>query len=201
MSTPEMRATCSSFSRTPDPLPSTLALLVARVLADDDDLPVPADHFALFTHRLDARSNLHVLVLVSYCSLDTAPAPAVRCRLRCPGLLVAVGDPPPSQVVGGDLHLHLVPGEDADAVHPHLSGAVGQHFVAILELHPEHGVGQRLNDHSLEHDGIFLRLGQVNLLDILLISYHVGPVVDVVRDQQNICLLYTSPSPRDRTRS
>src|ERR1700722_9894177 len=46
---------------------------MARVLADDDDPPVPADHFALLTHRLDAGSNLHVLVLlwyssVSYCS-------------------------------------------------------------------------------------------------------------------------------------
>src|SRR5664279_6427640 len=82
MSTPEMRATCSSFSRTPDPLPSTLALLVARVLADDDDLPVPADHFALFTHRLDARSNLHVLVLVSYCSHCTHHCATRHCATR-----------------------------------------------------------------------------------------------------------------------
>src|SRR5664280_1746525 len=124
-------------------------------------------HTALITVQLDTAQ------------LDTAPAPAARDRLRCPGLLVAVGDPPPGQVVGGDLHLHLVPGEDADAVHPHLSGAVGQHFVTILELHSEHGVGQRLNHHSLEHDGIFLGLGQVNLLDILSFSYHVDPEVDV----------------------
>ena len=39
---------------------SALALLVARVFADDDDPPVPADHLALLTHRLDAGSNLHV---------------------------------------------------------------------------------------------------------------------------------------------
>src|SRR5664280_2778975 len=129
--------------------------------------------------------------------LDTAPAPAVRRRLRCPGLLVTVGDPPPSQVVGGDLHLHLVPGKDADA--PHLSGAVGQHFVAILELHPEHGVGQRLNDHSLEHDGIFLRLGQVNLLDILLFSYHVGPVVDVRHD--HVVVAVSAPHSEAHRRS
>ena len=45
---------------------SALPLLVAGVVADDDDTPVPADHFALLTHRLDAGSNLHVVVLVSY---------------------------------------------------------------------------------------------------------------------------------------
>ena len=43
---------------------------MARVLADHDDPPVPADHFALLTHRLDARSNLHVLVLLCYGSVS-----------------------------------------------------------------------------------------------------------------------------------
>jgi len=59
-----MRATCASFSLTPGPVASTLALLVARVFADDEDPPVATDHFALLTHRLDARSDLHVLFLV-----------------------------------------------------------------------------------------------------------------------------------------
>jgi hypothetical protein len=41
---------------------------------------------------------------------------------------------------------------------------VGQHVVAVLELHAEHGVRERLDDRPLQHDGIFLGLGQVNLL-------------------------------------
>src|ERR1700677_2829184 len=50
-------------------------------------------------------------------------------------LLVPVGDPAQSQVVGGDLHLHAVTGEYPVPVHPHLAGAVGQHFVAVFQLH------------------------------------------------------------------
>ena len=84
--------------------------------------------------------------------------------------LVAVGDPTPGQVVGGDLHLHLVPGEDPDTVHPHLSRAVSQHLVPVLELHSEHGIRQRLYDRPFQHDGIFFGLGQVNLLDSLSLS-------------------------------
>jgi hypothetical protein len=36
-----------------------LALLVARVLTDDLDATVPADHAALLAHGFDARSDLH----------------------------------------------------------------------------------------------------------------------------------------------
>jgi hypothetical protein len=36
-----------------------LALLVARVLADDLHTPMAADHLALLTDLLDARSDLH----------------------------------------------------------------------------------------------------------------------------------------------
>src|SRR3982750_2864262 len=39
---------------------SALALLVARVRANDQQLPVPADQLAVFTDPLDARTNLHV---------------------------------------------------------------------------------------------------------------------------------------------
>jgi hypothetical protein len=55
----------SFFFSDPGPRALALPLLVAGVLADDDDPPVTADHFALLTHRLDAGSNLHVSVLVS----------------------------------------------------------------------------------------------------------------------------------------
>src|SRR3546814_12748385 len=38
---------------------SALALLVARVLADDHDSAVATDHLALVTHLADARLDLH----------------------------------------------------------------------------------------------------------------------------------------------
>ena len=108
---------------------SALALLVARVGADDPDPPVPADHLALLTHRLHTRSNLHVcsfsslLGFVSVLSLLFSSEAAVVARGRAlnSASLVPVGDPAPRQVVGRDLHLHSVAGEDPDPVHPHLS--------------------------------------------------------------------------------
>jgi hypothetical protein len=35
--------------------------------------------------------------------------------------------------------------------------------VAVLQLDAEHGVGQRLHDRALHHDGVFFRLWQVLL--------------------------------------
>src|ERR1039458_6204363 len=84
-----------------------------------------------------------------------------RCR-ACS--LVPVGDPPPAQVIRRDLPLHLVAGQDPDPVHPHPPGAVRQHLVPVLELNPEHGVGQRLHHRPVQHDGVFLGLWQVSLL-------------------------------------
>src|SRR5881392_2793426 len=57
-----------------------------------------------------------------------------------PGLLVAVGDAAPGQVVGADLDLNLVTGQDPDAVHAHLPRVVSQDLVAIGQLDLEHGV-------------------------------------------------------------
>jgi len=54
MSTPEIRAMVTFLA---------LSLLVARVLADDLDSPVTADHLALLTDLLDAGSNLHGCLL------------------------------------------------------------------------------------------------------------------------------------------
>jgi len=45
-------------------------------------------------------------------------------------------------------------------VHAHLSGDVGEDLVPVLELDPEHGVRERLDDRPLEDDGIFLGLRQ-----------------------------------------
>src|SRR5436190_2744443 len=90
----------------------------------------------------------------------TFNGPSLLCSL-----LVAIGDPTSLEVVRGDLDLDPVAGEDADPVHTHLSGAVGQHLMAVLQLHFEHGVGERLYDNALQHDRIFLWLVQQDLLN------------------------------------
>src|SRR4051794_32121602 len=79
---------------------------------------------------------------------------ATRAVDSCPGrrdlfwLLVAVRDPPTLEVVGRDLDLDAVTREDADPVHSHLSGAVGQHLVPVLELHFERRIGEGFLDDS-----------------------------------------------------
>src|SRR5262245_48461976 len=133
MSTPAIRA----MNELPLPLLLTLALLVARVLADDAHRAVAADHLALLTHLLDRRTDLHVILW----------------------LLVAVGHATPAEVVRSELDLHLVAGEDPDVVHPHLPGDVREDLVAVFELDTEHGVGERLDDRPLDEDRVVLGLG------------------------------------------
>src|ERR671934_135070 len=63
-------------------------------------------------------------------------------------------DPTTLQVVWRQLHEDLVPGHDPNEIHPHLPGDVGQHVVAVLELDPEHRVGESLADHALHLDDV-----------------------------------------------
>ena len=83
-----------------------------------------------------------------------------RTFIRGSRSLVSIGDPTSGEVVRGELHLHAVPRQDADVVHAHLPGDVRQHLVAVLEFHPEHGVGQRFDDRPLDQDRVVLGLGQ-----------------------------------------
>src|SRR5260370_8976844 len=69
--------------------------------------------------------------------------------------LEPVRDAPARQVVGRELHLHTVARQDPDEVHPHLAAHVREHFVAVLQLHPEHPVRQRLHHSPLDLDRIF----------------------------------------------
>jgi hypothetical protein len=67
-----------------------------------------------------------------------------------------VDDPAAVEVVGRDLDAHAVAREDADAVAAHLAGHVAQDLVAVVELHPEHRVRERLDHLPLELDLFFL---------------------------------------------
>src|ERR687898_583088 len=63
----------------------------------------------------------------------------------CGGLLVAVDDPTPGEVVRRELHHDPVLGEDPDVVLAHLAADVGEYLVAVAQLDAEHGIGQGLH--------------------------------------------------------
>jgi hypothetical protein len=54
------------------------------------------------------------------------------------------------------LHDHLVTGQDADVVHPHLPADVGEDVVSVLQLHAELRVREGLRHGALHLDGLFL---------------------------------------------
>src|SRR5690606_16545564 len=72
---------------------------------------------------------------------------------------LAVRDAPARQVIGRQFHRHPVAGQDADEVHAHLARNMAEHLVAVVQLHPEHGVGQRLDDSALHLDHIVFAHG------------------------------------------
>src|SRR6476619_712059 len=74
----------------------------------------------------------------------------IRRMTRCPSLFEAIGNPTLGQIIRGQLDEHLVAGQHANPVLAHLAGGVAEDFVAVLELHAEHGVGQQL-DHLPAH--------------------------------------------------
>lgn len=124
---------------------SALPLLVTGVSADDHDTTVATNHLAVVAHRFDAWSYFHGFSLLAV-------------------LFVSVRDATPSEVVWGEFHLHLVAGENANVVHPHLSGDVRQDCMAVFEFDLEHCVRQRFEDRAFQHDRIFLGLWQGLLL-------------------------------------
>ena len=96
---------------------------MARVGTDPPNASVAANDFALLTHSLNARSNLHSFFLLQS--------------------LVAVCDSTTLKVVRGQFHLDAISRKDPDVVHSHLAGDMGQNRMTILELDPKHRVGQR----------------------------------------------------------
>src|SRR6185503_18261494 len=72
------------------------------------------------------------------------------------GLPVAVDHACAVEVVRRQLDADAIARQDADAVAAHLAGDVAEDHVVVVELHPEHGVGERLDDLTLELDLLFL---------------------------------------------
>jgi hypothetical protein len=119
---------------------------VTRLLADHADVTGPSNDLALLTHWLDAGANFHV---VSFSN----------CLER--ELFVAVGDAAASHVVGRNLNLDLVAGQNTDAVHAHFPRTVSENGVPVLQFDTEHRVGKWLDDGTLYGERVFLWLTQV----------------------------------------
>ena len=81
------------------------------------------------------------------------------CRTRPQALLVAVGDASAREVVRGDLHDDLVSRQDADVIHPQLSGNVRQNFVPVCAA---------VTDSTEFHDAPVKLKGKIqNIIEIL----------------------------------
>src|SRR6266852_6272709 len=93
--------------------------------------------------RRMTRHLLQILLTLGLTFIVDSSAPGVRGVVppdrHCGSSLslVAVHDPPTAKVVWAQLDDYPVIGQDANVVHPHLAADVGEHFVPILELHPE----------------------------------------------------------------
>src|SRR4029450_11881701 len=71
-------------------------------------------------------------------------------------LLHPKGDSAAGEVVGRELHLHAITGEDADVVLAHLPGDASEDVGSVVELSPEHRAGERLDDFAFDLDLLFL---------------------------------------------
>src|SRR5579872_5513700 len=74
-----------------------------------------------------------------------------------PRLLEAEGDPALGQVVRRHLDIDPIAGEDTDAVLAHLARRMREDDVVVVELDPEHRVGQELGHRSGELNQLFFR--------------------------------------------
>src|SRR3954462_9807263 len=73
-----------------------------------------------------------------------------------------VDDPRAVEVIRRHLDPHPIPRQDPDAEPSHLARHMSEDDVAVVELHPEHGVRERLDDLAFELD--FLFLGQLQMI-------------------------------------
>src|SRR6185503_5374824 len=95
-----------------------LPLLVLRLGADHEDRALSPDDLALVAALLYGRPDFHSLVPHS------------------------TRDATPFEVIMAQLDQHLVPRDDTNEVHPHLSRDVREDRMSVLEFHLEHGVGE-----------------------------------------------------------
>jgi len=140
-----------------------------------------ADHLAFLTDGFHAWSYFHRSRLNPCFRYTGATSPRradaqMAAALMCNELLVSIGDAASGEVVGSELHLNPITGQDADVVHTHLPGNMGQHLVPVLEFDAEHGVRQRLGHSPFQDDRVFFGLRQRALPTTCLSCRLIGSV-------------------------
>jgi hypothetical protein len=105
-----------------------LALLVTRVLADDHDIAVTTNDFALVANLLDAGVDLHCFSFIAVFVPVASREPAVTSQQF---LFVAIDDAATGEVVWAQLYNDLVLREDSDVVLAHLARNVGKDLVSV----------------------------------------------------------------------
>src|SRR3954447_25267900 len=130
-----------------------------------------------------------------------------------------VDDPRAVEVIRRHLDPHPIPRQDPDAEASHLARDVPEDDVAVVELYPEHGVRERLDDLAFELDLLFLwqlddpyvrRLGALTGLAQLVLDLralreraetvtrdtrkvHKGVLPSVIRSDEPEALLVAEP--------
>src|ERR1043166_5258909 len=105
------------------------------------------------TLQCSQRALIDGLTFMSALALPREPLARRAARLS----FEPVRDAAAGQIVRRQLHLDPVTGQDPDEVHPHLAAHVRQHAMAVLQLHAEHRVGERLHHRALDLDRVFFR--------------------------------------------
>lgn len=101
---------------------------------DNHKTAFAADHFAIFTAYFDGSLYFHEMCLN----------------------LTSESDAALGQIIGSHLHGHHVTRQDADFIHAHLTGKMGQDLMTILQLHPKRGAGQEFLNRAAHFQETFV---------------------------------------------
>ena len=102
----------------------TLTLLVLGIFADNHNFALALDDLALFAHGLNGRSYFHFCLLEKLL-LFASPRDAAAC-----------------QIVGRHLYRNLITGQNADKIHPELTGNMREDNMSVSDIYLEHRVGE-----------------------------------------------------------
>jgi hypothetical protein len=116
-----------------------LALFVLGIfLANDPVDAFSADHLAVFAQLLDRGPDFHGFP-----------------RWDGWALLESINDATAAEIVRRDLDQDPVTRKNADEILSHLAADMSKHLVLVLQLNPEHGIGQRFHHCGFELNGFF----------------------------------------------
>jgi hypothetical protein len=150
-----------------------LSLLMFGVFTDHADHPFSFYNFTLVADFLDRCPDFHCLYPIveeiefnfqipprlpadKHPSSISSRTDFTKREVRGDYLFLPKDDSPPREIIRGEFHRHLIPWEDFDEVHSHLSRNMGQHLVAVFQFDSEHGIGKGFQNLPFHLDRILL---------------------------------------------